>query len=101
MEGKASTFIIYRVPLSEAGHQVDVISGPPYPELDPRVTLIQLPSLDLYAEGEDVRRFRFRYLRSVTDAFEYFSTISGGFPEPYTFGRRVQHIFSRTQILMT
>ena len=79
--------------LVEAGHQVDVISGPPYPELDPRVTLIQLPSLDLYAEGEDVRRFRLRYLRSVTDAFEYFSTISGGFPEPYTFGRRVQRYF--------
>jgi glycosyltransferase involved in cell wall biosynthesis len=29
----------------------------------------------------------------VTDAFEYFSTISGGFPEPYTFGRRVQQYF--------
>ncbi len=79
--------------LIEAGHQVDVISGPPYPELDPRVSLIQLPSLDLYAEGENVRRFRLRYLRSVTDAFEYFSTISGGFPEPYTFGRRVQRYF--------
>ena len=79
--------------LVEAGHQVDVISGPPYPELDPRVTLIKLPSLDLYAEGQDVRRFRLRYLRSVTDAFEYFSTISGGFPEPYTFGRRVQRYF--------
>ena len=79
--------------LVEAGHQVDVISGPPYPELDPRVSLIQLPSLDLYAEGENVRRFRLRYLRSVTDAFEYFSTISGGFPEPYTFGRRVQRYF--------
>ena len=38
--------------LVEAGHQVDVISGPPYPELDPRVTLIQLPSLDLYAEDK-------------------------------------------------
>ena len=79
--------------LVEAGHQVDVISGPPYPELDPRVTLIQLPSLDLYAEGKDIRRFRLRYLKSVTDAFEYFSTISGGFPEPYTFGRRVHRYF--------
>ena len=29
----------------------------------------------------------------MTDAFEYFSTISGGFPEPYTFGRRVQQYF--------
>ena len=80
---------------------MDVISGPPYPELDPRVTLIKLPSLDLYAEGQDVRRFRLRYLRSVTDAFEYFSTISGGFPEPYTLGDESSDIFSRTQILIT
>ena len=35
--------------LVEAGHQVDVLSGPPYPELDPRVNLIKIPSLDLYA----------------------------------------------------
>ena len=37
--------------------------------------------------------------RSVTDAFEYFSTISGGFPEPYTFGRRVQQYFQSNPIL--
>ena len=35
--------------LIEAGHSVDVISSPPYPELDPRVRLIKIPSLDLYA----------------------------------------------------
>src|SRR3982750_2326745 len=35
--------------LVDLGHEVDVISGPPYPELDERVKLIQLPSLDLYA----------------------------------------------------
>ena len=35
--------------LVELGHHVDVISGPPYPELDPRVGLIKLPSLDMYA----------------------------------------------------
>ncbi|MEL7046928.1 MAG: glycosyltransferase family 1 protein, partial [Pseudomonadota bacterium] len=27
--------------LVDAGHRVDVISGPPYPELDPRVRLIR------------------------------------------------------------
>ena len=37
--------------LVEAGHRVDVISGPPYPHLDPRVRLIKLPSLDLFANG--------------------------------------------------
>jgi hypothetical protein len=35
--------------LVDMGHHVDVISGPPYPHLDPRVGLIKLPSLDLYA----------------------------------------------------
>ena len=33
--------------LVDLGHHVDVISGPPYPDLDPRVGLIKLPSLDL------------------------------------------------------
>ena len=33
--------------LVELGHSVDVISGPPYPELDSRVNLIKLPSLNI------------------------------------------------------
>ena len=31
------------------GHQVTVISGPPYPQLVEGVRLVKLPSLDLYA----------------------------------------------------
>lgn len=34
--------------LSYMGHQVDVISGPPYPNLDEKVNLIKLPGLDLF-----------------------------------------------------
>jgi hypothetical protein len=30
------------------GHDVEVFSGQPYPELDPGVRLTKLPSLDLY-----------------------------------------------------
>ncbi|MBT5293081.1 MAG: glycosyltransferase, partial [Cellvibrionales bacterium] len=37
--------------LVDAGHQVDVISGQPYPEVDPRVNLIKLPGLDLFSNG--------------------------------------------------
>ncbi|MDO9125798.1 MAG: glycosyltransferase, partial [Parvibaculum sp.] len=44
--------------LVELGHHVDVISGPPYPELDPRVKLIKLPSLDLYANPHPIRSLR-------------------------------------------
>ena len=40
--------------LIAAGHQVDVISGPPYPDLDPRIKLIKLPSLDLYATPDHI-----------------------------------------------
>ena len=37
--------------LVELGHDVEVFSGPPYPEiLDPRVRLTEVPSLDLYRD---------------------------------------------------
>jgi len=72
--------------LVEAGHCVDVISGPPYPHLDPRVTLIELPSLDLFENG--LGSLRPHHLRSLTNIIEWTSKLTGGFAEPYTFGRR-------------
>ena len=73
--------------LVEAGHRVDVISGPPYPHLDPRVRLIEIPSLDLFANG--LCSLRPRHLRSLSNIIEWLSKLTGGFAEPYTFGRRV------------
>ncbi|MCB1694230.1 MAG: glycosyltransferase family 4 protein [Pseudomonadales bacterium] len=81
--------------LLAAGHEVDVISGPPYPELVDGVRLIELPSLDLFAAPNHVTALRWRHLRSLTDTFEYFSMLTGGFPEPYTFGRRLESWFRR------
>lgn len=72
--------------LVDAGHRVDVISGPPYPHLDPRVRLIQLPSLDLFENG--LLSLRPHHLRSMTNIIEWTSKLTGGFAEPYTFGRR-------------
>lgn len=72
--------------LVEAGHSVDVISGPPYPHLDPRVRLIELPSLDLFENG--LLSLRPRHLKSLTNIIEWLSKLTGGFAEPYTFGRR-------------
>jgi glycosyltransferase involved in cell wall biosynthesis len=57
------------------------------------VKLIKLPSLDLYAEMDHVSAFRPSILLSLTDSIEYFSTLTGGFPEPYTFGRRLVRHF--------
>ena len=70
------------------GHEVDVISGPPYPELVSGVNLIKLPSLDLFAVDDPLRALKLRHLTSYTDTFEWWSKITGGFAEPYTFGRR-------------
>lgn len=81
--------------LVDAGHQVDVISGPPYPDLDVRVRLIKLPSLDLYAAPSHVRALRWHHLGSFTDTFEWWTMLTGGFAEPYTFGRRLVRYFRR------
>lgn len=81
--------------LVDAGHSVDVISGPPYPELDARVGLISLPSLDLYAAPNHVRALRWRHLRSFTDTYEWWTMLTGGFGEPYTFGRRLVKYFKK------
>ncbi len=63
-----------------------MISGPPYPELDERVRLICLPSLDLFENG--LRSLRWGHLRSASNIIEWCSKLTGGFAEPYTFGRR-------------
>jgi len=81
--------------LVDLGHSVDVISGPPYPELDPRVRLIQLPSLDLYAHPNPTRALRFKHFLSLADFYEWWSKLSGAFGEPYSFGRRLVAHFKR------
>ncbi len=79
--------------LVDAGHAVDVISGPPYPEVDPRVRLIKLPSLDLYENG--LRSLRPHHLRSLSNIIEWTSKLTGGFAEPCTFGRRAVRYLRR------
>ncbi|RMA80193.1 glycosyltransferase family 4 protein [Umboniibacter marinipuniceus] len=84
--------------LVERGHQVDVISGEPYPELDPRVNLIKLPGLNLFQYyPKQWQAFRWNYLRSLTDLSEYLSVATGGFPEPRTFGRRLAKYFRQNK----
>ena len=73
--------------LVEAGHQVDVISGQPYPQLDSRVRLIKMPSLDLFNHG--LLSLRPKHLRSLTNIIEWTSKLTGGFAEPYCFSRRL------------
>jgi glycosyltransferase involved in cell wall biosynthesis len=83
--------------LVDLGHSVDVISGPPYPELDPRVRLIPLPSLDLYAHPNPTRALRLKHFLSLADFYEWWSKLSGAFGEPYCFGRRLLAYFKKHQ----
>lgn len=70
------------------GHSVDVISAEPYPHLDDNVKLIKLPGLNLYATKNPTAALKLKHLASATDFFEWASVLSGGFPEPFTFGQR-------------
>ncbi|WKD51489.1 glycosyltransferase family 4 protein [Microbulbifer spongiae] len=81
--------------LVDAGHVVDVISGQPYPQLDERVKLIEMPGLNLYEAESPIRALRAKHLLSWTDFFEWLSKLTGGFAEPYTFGRRVAKYLRR------
>ena len=75
--------------LKNLGHEVSVLSGPPYPELDSRVNLIKIPSLGLFESGERLKAFRLRFFWSPIDLYEWITVMTGGFPEPYTYGKRV------------
>jgi glycosyltransferase involved in cell wall biosynthesis len=79
--------------LRDLGHQVDVVSGPPYPELDDGVRLIKLPSLDLYSMSS-VRRLFIdpRKLNTYASLIEWAGTISGYFSEPLAFGMRAYEL---------
>lgn len=70
------------------GHHVEVISGQPYPELDPGVELTKLPGLDLFAEPNSFRRAKISELKALPDWLEYAAMRRGGFGEPLAFSLR-------------
>ena len=86
---------IYVYELSKAlkniGHNIHVISGPPYPELIADIKLIKLPGLNLFSTfkfQERLKIFFYKKNKSLDDWHEFSSTLMGGFPELQTFGNR-------------
>lgn len=71
------------------GHEVEVFSGQPYPELDEGVGLTPVPGLDLYREPDPFRVPRPSEFRDLVDVEEFLTMCTAGFPEPRTFSRRV------------
>jgi glycosyltransferase involved in cell wall biosynthesis len=74
--------------LCDIGHEVDVLSGPPYPHLDERVRLHKMPSLDLYNPEHPFRIKKISDLASPLNMYEFLTMCRGRFPEPFTFGVR-------------
>lgn len=74
--------------LAELGHRVTVVSGPPYPTVDPEVRLHRMPGLDLFAEPNPFRTPSPAELRHMADWVEFLGMRRGGFPEPLAFSIR-------------
>jgi len=75
--------------LRDLGHEVDLISGPPYPIVDEGVRLIKLPSLDLYSMTSVQRLFiNPARLNTFPNLVEWLGTMTGYFSEPLSFGMR-------------
>lgn len=74
------------------GHEVEVFSGQPYPELDEGVRLTKVPSLDLYREPDPFRVPKLGEFRDRVDVEEFATMCAAGFPEPKTFSTRVARL---------
>ncbi|WP_426571232.1 glycosyltransferase family 4 protein [Aquihabitans sp. McL0605] len=74
--------------LVDLGHEVTVFGGPPYPELDPRVPLVELPSLQIYNDYFPMRQPGLWELKNWKDWLEVSAFTFGTFPEPLAFTMR-------------
>ena len=74
--------------LAALGHTVEVLSGQPYPELEPGPVLRKLPSLDLYRDEDPFRTPAWHEYRDWIDVLETVTMWTGAFPEPLTFSLR-------------
>ncbi|GGJ11897.1 glycosyltransferase family 4 protein [Streptomyces brasiliensis] len=88
--------------LARLGHRVEVIGSQPYPVLDEgadhrdRLSLTELPSLDLYRQPDPFRTPGRGEYRDWIDALEVATMWTGGFPEPLTFSLRARrHLRAR------
>jgi glycosyltransferase involved in cell wall biosynthesis len=74
--------------LKDLGHRVEVVVGPPQPQLDDDIPFYQLPSLDLYNPDDLFRMPSLKELSRPINLIEWIGVSTMGFPEPFTFGLR-------------
>lgn len=84
--------------LTDIGHQVEVVAGPPDPLLYEGTKLSMLDCLDLYNAENPFRTPTLKELSNPINFMEWASVSSMGFPEPFTFGiRAYQYLRNRFQ----
>ncbi len=82
--------------LVDLGHEVEVLGGQPFPVLDERVPLVELPSLDIYNDHFPMRLPGPWEVKTWGDFVEVASFMGGSFPEPLAFSVRAwQHLRPR------
>jgi glycosyltransferase involved in cell wall biosynthesis len=82
--------------LADLGHHVTVLGGQPYPDLDERVPLVRLPSLDIFNDHFPGRTPGYWELHSLADVVEVAQFSAGTFSEPLAFSLRAwQHLRAR------
>jgi glycosyltransferase involved in cell wall biosynthesis len=74
--------------LVDLGHTVEVLGGQPFPVLDERVPLVELPSLDIYNDHFPMRMPGVWELKHWPDFVEVTAFSTGSFPEPLAFSLR-------------
>ena len=74
--------------LCDLGHTVEVLGGQPYPILDERITLTELPSLDTFNDHFPGRLPGFWEIKNKEDMLELGQFLTGTFPEPLAFSAR-------------
>jgi glycosyltransferase involved in cell wall biosynthesis len=74
--------------LTDLGHRVTVLAGPPDPQLDTDIEVVPIAGLDLYNPEDPFRVPSLRELCDPVNLMEWLGVSTMGFPEPFTFGVR-------------
>jgi glycosyltransferase involved in cell wall biosynthesis len=83
--------------LKDLGHAVEVVSGPPDPQLDDDIPLHHLKGLDLYDPQDPFRVPTLNELSDPINLMEWLGVSTMGFPEPFTFGLRA-YLFLKSRL---
>ncbi len=81
--------------LNDMGHRVTVVSGPPGISISSDIPTYRFLGLDLYNSADPFRTPTLKELADPINMMEWLGVITGGFPEPFTFGIRAHRFLTK------